>query len=79
MGKYEHARAYCRHCDKEVTAKKDKINHLTHLILVFLSCGLWFPFWILSSMKLRYWFCSQCFESISRRNIVKNKTGFRLY
>jgi len=40
---------YCRLCGKQVaTKKKYEVNHLIHLILTLVTCGLWAPFWIVA-------------------------------
>ena len=56
-------RAYCDDCDRYVRASKEKtVNHVLHLLLTVLTCGLWAVIWLLAgaaSLSERYR-CPRC-------------------
>ena len=41
---------YCLSCDRPVLAEKQRPNHILHLILSLLTCGLWLIVWLLLSL-----------------------------
>ena len=41
---------YCLSCDRPVLAEKQRPNHILHLILSLLTCGLWVIVWLLLSL-----------------------------
>jgi len=41
-------------------------NHVLHLLLTVLTAGLWLIVWILVSIKIGGWRCSQCGRGVAR-------------
>lgn len=38
---------FCRLCNRQVATKpRYEVNHLIHLILSLVTCGLWLPLWL---------------------------------
>ncbi len=60
MATYEEKSSYCKDCDKKVLKKRKGTNHLLHLILSFLTAGIWIIVWILTAIKFGGWYCSIC-------------------
>jgi len=50
---------YCVKCEKVVKIEKEKLNHILHLILTFLSGGIWSLIWGRLAYK-NLWRCSYC-------------------
>ena len=57
---YAQAPRFCRRCNTQVLAQCEQPNHVLHLLITFLLCGLWIPFWIYAAVKSRPWLCQQC-------------------
>ena len=55
----------CRVCG-DVLVTRAGTNHILHLILTLITCGFWLLIWILASVKIGGWKCSQCGRSASR-------------
>ncbi len=51
---------FCGMCNKQVLVRRKGTNHILHLILSILTAGLWIIVWILASIKMSGWRCSQC-------------------
>ena len=41
-------------------------NHILHLILTLVTFGMWLVVWVLISIKIGGWRCSQCGGRVSR-------------
>lgn len=50
---------FCKTCNRQVLARKNKINHIFHLLLSLLTC-VWFPVWFVLSTRKNPWRCTQC-------------------
>src|SRR5262245_3743558 len=51
---------FCTHCQKRVEVFRPGTNHPLHLLLTLVTLGLWLIPWILHSVKIGGWRCSQC-------------------
>lgn len=58
--------ARCPSCQKQVRVHRPSTNHVLHLLLTFLSAGLWLPIWLLSCVSVGGWKCSECGKTTSR-------------
>lgn len=55
------ASRYCPHCDRRVLALGTKANHVLHLLLSLVSCGLWLPVWlIVAAATSGNYRCARC-------------------
>lgn len=50
---------YCRYCGRKTMALIENPAHIVHAGLTVLSCGLWFPIYLLL-MMIGTWKCSRC-------------------
>ena len=50
----------CEARNKSVMVRRKGTNHILHLILSLLTAGLWVIVWIMVSVKIGGWRCSQC-------------------
>jgi len=62
---FQESTRFCKICNKQVLVRRKGTNHILHLILSFLTAGFWIPIWILLSIKIGGWRCSQCGCKIS--------------
>ena len=69
MGQHE-ATGFCKSCDRQVMIHRRSPNHVLHLLLTLLTGGLWLFIWILASIRIGGWRCSQCGLGVSR-NLFK--------
>lgn len=54
-------RGYCRTCERYGPVRRNKINHILHLILSIITMGAWLFVWIaLSLLNMGGWRCPQC-------------------
>lgn len=54
-------RGYCRECERPVLVRQETPNHILHLLLSVLLCGLWFPVWMIITLNGNgSWYCSKC-------------------
>lgn len=53
-------RLYCTTCQRETPHQVQGINHLLHLILTLLVCGLWLPVWIMLAVAGGNAACTRC-------------------
>lgn len=60
----EHSSKYCPHCKQRVLVVRPGANHIVHLLLTFLTCGLWLIVWILVAIRIGNWSCEQCGKKI---------------
>ena len=56
----QEATGYCKKCERQVMVRRKGTNHVLHLLLSLVTLGLWIPVWILLSIKVAGWRCSQC-------------------
>jgi len=56
----EQASAYCKNCNKQVLVTRNTPNHILHLLLSLVTCGLWLLVWWSMSSEKKPWRCSQC-------------------
>lgn len=57
---------YCKRCKKHVMIRRAGTNHLLHFFLTLFTFGLWLLVWVLASVKIGGWRCSQCGRTTSR-------------
>jgi len=55
---------YCKTCQGNTLARRKGTNHILHLLLTLLTGGLWVIVWILTSVKIGGWRCTQCGSKI---------------
>lgn len=51
---------WCRTCNRQTLANRPGTNHVLHLLLSIITCGLWLIVWALSSVKFGGWRCAFC-------------------
>ena len=51
---------FCKRCGRQVMISRPGTNHILHLLLTILTCGFWLVIWILCSIKIGGWRCTQC-------------------
>lgn len=51
---------WCKHCKAQVLATRPGTNHILHLLLSIVTCGLWIVIWVLSAIKIGGWRCTRC-------------------
>jgi len=56
----------CKHCGDRVMVRRPGTNHVLHLILTVLTCGLWLIVWLGSAIQFGGWRCTKCGGSASR-------------
>jgi len=57
---YEQQIFTCPVCRQPTAHTRKEVNHILHLLISFLLCGLWIPVWILLSLVRDRWQCQQC-------------------
>ena len=50
----------CKACGRQVMVRRKGTNHVLHLILTLCTFGFWAIIWILASVKIGGWRCTQC-------------------
>ncbi len=63
---YQEATGFCKNCKRQVRIQRRGANHILHLLLTIITAGLWIIVWILASIKIGGWRCSQCGLGVSR-------------
>lgn len=54
---------YCRKCQRITIHFGHSTNHLLHLLITFISYGLWIPVWLTTHIRNECSFsCSKCHE-----------------
>jgi ssDNA-binding Zn-finger/Zn-ribbon topoisomerase 1 len=66
MASHQEAAGHCRKCG-DVLVKRPGTRHVLHLLLSIVTMGFWIPIWLLCSIKIGGWRCSQCGKRASRR------------
>lgn len=56
----EEGSGYCGKCLRQVAVQRVRVNHLPHLLLTFLTLGIWSIKWILDSYEVHHWKCLEC-------------------
>lgn len=56
----DHTQKFCKACNKNVLAVRKGTNHVLHLIMSIVTCGVWIIIWILSAIKIGGWRCPSC-------------------
>lgn len=51
---------FCKSCSKQVLVRRKGTSHLVHFIFTLLTGGIWLIVWILASIKIGGWRCTQC-------------------
>jgi hypothetical protein len=67
MATYSETGGWCRHCDRRVVVRRPAPNHVLHLLMTLVTCGLWLVVWIGQSVRVGGWRCSQCGSGASGR------------
>ena len=55
-------RKWCEDCGRHVKAEKQDVNHVLHLLMTLLTCGLWVVVWglVILADVTGGWRCHQC-------------------
>lgn len=56
----ERKRGFCKSCSQNRPVSRPSTNHILHLLLSIITCGLWIVVWILTSIKIGGWRCETC-------------------
>lgn len=73
MADYKQVSAFCFHCNRQVVAKKEEVDHKFWLLASCLSCGIFAFFWIFKMLTHNPpALCSQCGLPISENPRVPN-------
>jgi len=51
---------FCYHCNEQVLTQQETPNHILHLLLTILVCGLWLPVWVVICACVKPARCSTC-------------------
>jgi len=51
---------FCPQCQKQTLWARPGTNHILHLLMAILTCGLWLPIWIVASIRIGGWRCQSC-------------------
>lgn len=57
---FQEATGWCEKCHRQVMLRRPGANHVLHLILTLVTCGIWSIVWILSSVRIGGWRCTIC-------------------
>jgi hypothetical protein len=57
---YRQGRGYCDYCERMVRTQRQTPNHVLHLLITVLLCGLWLPVWFLVSLVQKPRRCTRC-------------------
>ena len=71
---FQETRGFCTNCNKYVLVRGATPNHILHLLLTLVTCGLWLIVWVLLSIAPVVWRCSQC-GAIVHKSKTENVTG----
>jgi len=66
----QEATGFCKVCNKQVMVRRRGTNHILHLLLTIFTAGFWLIIWILCSIKIGGWRCTQC-GSKAGRDLLK--------
>lgn len=56
----EKSSAFCDNCGKQVSIERQTPNHILHLLLSVITCGLWLLVWMSQSAEKQAWRCAAC-------------------
>jgi len=57
----ETTQKFCNQCQRLVPATREGANHILHLLLTLLTCGLWLLIWFGRSFtRIGGWRCTVC-------------------
>lgn len=52
---------YCRYCKQHTIHQRQGVNHILHLLITVLTCGLWVIIWVLLIwFNIGGWHCRKC-------------------
>ena len=51
---------FCKHCDETVLVRAKSPNHILHLVLSILTCGVWLIVWLWLCLQPKDFRCSKC-------------------
>lgn len=57
---FKEASGYCSYCGENVLIRAKTPNHILHLILSFVTSGLWLVVWIILGLSAKEWRCCKC-------------------
>jgi DNA-directed RNA polymerase subunit RPC12/RpoP len=61
----EQASAYCDRCEKQVLIERPGgANHIFHLLMTILTCGIWILVWMNQATESPSWRCSECGKNL---------------
>ena len=83
---FEEQTGYCKFCEKQVMVRRKGCNNILHFVitiilavitspLFFIGGVLWFGIWVLDSIKIGGWRCTNCGQIAKKgtRHIKKLK------
>lgn len=56
----EYKSGFCEQCGQQRKVERQQTNHILHLILSVITAGIWVIIWLLTSIKIGGWRCSEC-------------------
>ena len=65
---YQETGGFCPQCQRPALVRRPTPNHVLHLLITLLLCGLWLPVWALLSIQIGGWRCASC-GSAARREL----------
>lgn len=63
----ERKSGYCEHCNEQRVVFRHGTNHVLHLILSIITCGMWLIVWLGSAIKIGGWRCQMCGSKFVKR------------
>lgn len=51
---------FCSQCQKPTLWARPGTNHVLHVLLSLVTCGLWLPVWMWASVRIGGWRCQSC-------------------
>ena len=56
--------AYCKRCGTYVSAVRPRTSRVKHILLTFVTGGLWAVVWIFESFRYPGWRCRGCHDAV---------------
>jgi hypothetical protein len=69
---------FCSQCQKQTLWARPGTNHLLHLLMSILTCGLWLPIWIWASVRIGGWKCQSCGHDGFEDSSLAGKDGYEV-
>jgi hypothetical protein len=65
---YQETHAFCSTCRKPQLVRRQRVNHLRHLLLSILTLGFWVIGWFLAIYSAGHWECAECGARVEPEN-----------